>query len=81
MPRISKQITTGSRISVSCHYLRRSKARELLKGKYDFNTLGLRFKGTVISTEVDTSGNLMCKVTIDPLPDHFTQSVWKFTQV
>ncbi|KAK9679364.1 hypothetical protein K7432_016305 [Basidiobolus ranarum] len=70
MPRISKNITTDARISVSSHYLKRSGACELLLGKYDFNTPGLCFKGTVITTNNGPDGNIICEVRLDDLPDH-----------
>ncbi|KAG2211228.1 hypothetical protein INT47_006348 [Mucor saturninus] len=70
MPKQNKRIAANSLISVSSHYLRKTEARELLKGRFDFNAPGLRFYGTVISTNPGANDKVICEVRLDECPDH-----------
>ena len=50
--------------------MRKTDARESLKGRFDFKAPGLSFYGTVISTKQGANDKVICKVRLDECPDH-----------
>lgn len=69
MPVMNRNLDVNVHISVSAHFLKNTRALELLRDRYDFNSPGLRFKGMTTRRDIDTNGKVVFDVLLDDFPE------------
>ncbi|KAG1436715.1 hypothetical protein G6F56_013437 [Rhizopus delemar] len=67
---MNKNLDINVRVSVSAHYLKSTRAPELLQGRVEFAAPKLRFKGKIMSHKIRDDGKVMYGVILDDLPDN-----------
>jgi hypothetical protein len=72
MPVINLRLDLDVRISVSAHYLKKTRAPELLRGAVDFNSPGLRFSGVTTKRYERNDGKTVFNVRFDDLLPNIT---------
>jgi hypothetical protein len=76
---MNKNIDVHVRISISAHYLKRSEAPEILRGRADFNTPRLRFARKITRRVEHDDGNIMFNVILDEFKSG--SDGWKIDEV
>ncbi|KAG2192936.1 hypothetical protein INT47_001300 [Mucor saturninus] len=66
---MSLNLNVNVRVSVSAHFLRKTRAVELLRGRFDFNAPRLRLNGITTAKSTDAKNKVLYNVVFDELPD------------
>ncbi|CEP09743.1 hypothetical protein [Parasitella parasitica] len=69
MPDMSTNLDIDVRVSVSTHFLKRTRAMALLGRRFDFKAPRLRFSGITTGKSVDQLNKVLFEVLLDELPD------------
>ncbi|KAI7869838.1 uncharacterized protein EV154DRAFT_487897 [Mucor mucedo] len=69
MPAMSLNLGVNVCVPVSAHFLRKTRAVELLRGRFDFNAPRLRLNGITTAKSTDAKNKILCNVVFDELPD------------
>ncbi|CEP19583.1 hypothetical protein [Parasitella parasitica] len=69
MPVMGTNLDNNLRVSVSTHFLKRTRAMALLEERFDFNAPRLSFNGITTGKSVDHHNKFLFEAVLDKLPD------------